>query len=242
MPTALVFSAGGLYAAWEVGVWKALCAADGAWASPDIVVGASAGAWNGWCIAGGATPDELAREWLDPRTAGLIQLGLHRSGILRAEPLHQEARSLFGRYQPRIPFGLTLVQLPRLRVRLVQNQEITWRHLAAAASIPLGFPPVEIRGMRYVDGGLAGALPLWAAEEMGATRAVAVNCLTRFPFNLRKVLPLRQPSANLKVIAIEPSQTLGSLRDALHWSQANIKRWLALGEQDGYRAITSITM
>ena len=55
MTTAVVFSAGGMYAAWEAGVWKAIAGQ----VRPDLIAGASAGAWNGWAIAGGATPEEL---------------------------------------------------------------------------------------------------------------------------------------------------------------------------------------
>jgi len=239
MPTALVLSAGGLYAAWEVGVWKALREV----IEPDIVVGASAGAWNGWAIAGGATPEELAQEWLDPLTAGLMQFGLHGSGCLRPGALHAKARELAARFRPRIPFGLTIVEVPRLRVRLVRGAEIDWRHLAATCAIPCGFPPVEIDGKRYVDGGLMGALPLWAAEEMGATRAIGVNALTTLPFRLlRTVLPVRRPGERLEVLRIEPSRPLGPLKDAVCWRREQILDWMALGERDGNRAMSSITM
>lgn len=229
MPTALVLSAGGMFAAWEVGVWKVLRERF----NPDLIVGASAGAWNGWAIAGGATADDLAREWLDPSTAKLM---------LRA-PLHAKAHQLADRYQPRIPFGLTLVEVPSLRLHIVRGPEIDWRHLAATCSIPLVFPPVRIGRPLYVDGGFRGALPLWAAEEMGATRVIALNCLTTWPFRaLRRVMPPRQASGSLETIRIEPSQPLGSFRDTFHWSAANIERWMALGEQDGKRALASITM
>ncbi|HEY2013129.1 MAG TPA: patatin-like phospholipase family protein [Bryobacteraceae bacterium] len=239
MTTALVLSAGGMFAAWEVGVWKALFGR----LKPDLIVGASAGAWNGWAIAGGATPEELTREWMDPLTAKIMRRGLHRFGVLRPEILYQKSRELFSRFQPRLPFGLTVVEVPRMKPTLVRDAEITWQYLAATASIPFGFPPVEIRGARYVDGGLMGALPLWAAERMGATRAIAVNSLTMLPFRLlRKVLPPPRFSAALEVIHIEPSESLGSLRSATVWSESNIRRWIDLGERDGNRAATSITM
>jgi predicted acylesterase/phospholipase RssA len=89
MPTALVLSAGGMFAALEVGVRKVLREHF----TPGLIVAASAGAWNGWAIAGGATPEELVREWLDPSTATLMRSG----------PLHAKARHLFERYQPRVP-------------------------------------------------------------------------------------------------------------------------------------------
>lgn len=239
MTTALVLSAGGLYAAWQVGVWKALRARF----QPDVVVGASAGAWNGWSIAGGSTPEELAAEWLDPLTAGLMQPGLHASGVLRPDALYAKARELATRFRPRMPFALTMVELPGLHVRLVRDGEITWRHLAATSAIPFGFPPVRIDGKLYVDGGVKGGLPLWAAERMGARRAIALNVLTALPFRvLRRLLPPRRPSSALEVILIEPSMPLGPLGHAVRWSRDRILHWIELGERDGNRAMSSITM
>ena len=179
------------------------------------------------------TPEELVREWLDPSIATLMRRG----------PMHAKARLLFDRYQPRVQFGLTVVEAPRLRSHVVRGAEIGWQHLAATCSIPVVFPPVRIGGKLYVDGGFLGALPLWAAEEMGATRAIAVNCLTTWPFRLvRKAIAPRQPGAGLEVVRIEPATPLGSLRDTFRWSAANTMRWIALGEMDGKRALASITM
>jgi NTE family protein len=237
--TALVFSAGGLWAAWEVGVWSVLHTT----VRPAMALGASAGAWNAWAIAGGATPEDLAKEWRDPRVGTIMQFGLHSTGVLRREPLEAAARELYERYQPRIPFACPLVELPTLRVRLVRGHEVTWRHLAAAGAIPFGFPPVEIDGRLYVDGGLRSSLPLWAAEEMGATEAIAVNCLTKWPFRvLRAVTRPRPPSPKLRVIRVEPSEDLGPLRAAVVWSERNIERWIAQGERDAIRAMSSVRM
>lgn len=228
--TALVLSAGALFAAWEVGVWKALAPRF----RPDIVVGASAGAWNAWAIAGGASGEDLCRIWRDPQIGKIMQFGPHRAGLLRPGALYASARQMFESFQPRCPFACTLVELPSLRLRLFRGPEITWRHLAATCAIPCGFPPVEIDGRRYVDGGLRGALPVWAAGEMGATRAIAVNCLTsRALYPLRALLWQRRASANLQVERLEPSGNLGPLRDAVVWSAANIHRWIAQGERDG---------
>jgi len=237
--TALVLSAGGMFAAWEVGVWKSL---EGRW-KPDLIVGASAGAWNGWAIAGGASSADLVAEWCDPLLAKLMRLGLHASGILSPEPLHQKARKLFDEYRPMLPFGLTMVEVPGLGLKLVRDGEITWQHLAATASIPFCFPPMKIGDRRYVDGGFRGSLPLWAAEEMGATRAIALNCLTTWPFRLlRAVMQPRQASQALEVVRVEPSYPLGSIRDASVWDSENVRRWIELGEKDGIKAMSSITM
>ena len=211
--------------------------------SPDLIVGASAGAWNGWAIAGGCTPEELARLWLDPATGKIMRFGLHSTGFLQGEPLRAKARELFERFQPRVPFALTTVELPWLRCHIVRDRDITWQHLAASCAIPCAFPPVEIGGRHYVDGGFRGALPLWAAEELGATRAVALNVLNTPVFRLlHRAMRQRRAGGSLEVIRIEPSRRLGSLYDAVRWTAGNIERWIAQGEQDAKRAVSSITM
>lgn len=239
MPTALALSAGGMYAAWEVGVWKSLRK----YFAPDLIVGASAGAWNGWAIAGGCPVEELIDMWLDPETGAILRPELHFGSIVKPEMLYAKARELFSRFHPRIPYGLTVVEAPFLRPRLVRDGAITWRHLAATCSIPVVFPPVRIGSGRYLDGGVAGALPLWAAAEMGATRAVALNVLTGFPFRtIRRILRPPRPKSDIDVTLLEPSARLGPLSTAVKWSRANIERWIELGERDANRLVTSITM
>jgi len=239
VPTALVLSAGGMFAAWEAGFWKVL---SGRW-MPDLVVGASAGSWNGWAIAGGCPPDELIQNWLDPRMGAIMRLGLHSTGILRPDALHREAQRLFERCRPQIDFALTMVEVPILRARVVRGPEVGWQHLAASCSIPCAFPPVRIEGRRYVDGGLLGALPTWAAEKLGATRALALNVLNIMPFRLlHRALPVRSPSGALQVVHLEPSTPLGSLKEAVCWSRETVARMIEQGERDAKLALPSITM
>jgi len=237
--TALVLSAGGYWAAWEVGVWKVLRERF----QPDLIIGASAGAWNGWAIAGGCTPDALVREWLDPATGGIMRFGFHAMGFLQGAPLWAKARDLFARYQPRVPFALTTVEVPSLRRHIVRDGEITWRHLAASCAIPGVFPAVEIGGRRYVDGGCRGGLPLWAAGELGVTRAVALNVLNTPGFRLmHRVMDGKAAPGSMEVVRIEPSRPLGTLRDAVIWDVRKIERWIAQWEQDAKCIASSITM
>ena len=56
----LVLSAGGMYGAYQAGAWRALADIF----QPDLIVGASIGAVNGWAIAGGCDADELIERWL----------------------------------------------------------------------------------------------------------------------------------------------------------------------------------
>ena len=242
--TALVLSAGGMFGAYQAGVWKALAPV---W-QPDMVVGASAGALNGWAIAGGCTPEELIAFWLDPRMEALMRPRM-RLPIFDAAPLIESAQALCSRYRPRVRYALTLVEIPRLRPRLVRGDEVTWRHLVASCAVPCGFAPVRIDGKWYADGGVLGALPVWAAEEMGADAAVAVDALVLMPSHWirmaarmgRWIGSPRKAPADFDVVRIGRAQPLGTLRDSIRWSESNARRWIEMGEEDGAGAAHILT-
>ena len=233
--TALVLSAGGMFAAYQAGVWKAISGAF----QPDMVIGASAGALNGWLIAGGCAPEELATRWIDPDTANWMRF--------RAPGFDARVQSLFANYRPRMPFGVVVVEAARLQSRLIQPEQITWQHLAASCSIPVLFPAQRIAGKRYIDGGLLNVFPLWAARELGATRVVAINAMPAIPSPvlhvaaeaMRWLRPQERALVNgIDVIHISPSEPLGSLWNLIRWNRDCIERWIDLGYRDGQ----SITM
>jgi NTE family protein len=229
--TALVLSAGGMWAAWEVGAWRVLRER----IRPDLIVGASAGAWNGLAIAGGASPEDLEREWMHESMANVFRARPHR--------LYEKAQMLCEKYTSRAAFALTVVEVPSLRRHIVREGQICWQHLAASGSIPGVFPAVKIDGHRYVDGGLRGGLPLWAAKKLGATRVIALNVLNTPLFRLlHRVMGAEKPSPALDVTLIEPSEPLGSIYDAVMWNPKKIVRWMELGERDALRAMSSVKM
>jgi len=239
MPCALVLSAGGMFGAYQAGAWKALAGIF----EPDMVVGASAGSLNGWAIAGGCTPADLIETWMNPATAAMMRPRFTFRpwrGCMDPAPLERHVRDLFARFRPRVPYSATVVQVPRLRRVRVPAAEITPAHLMASCAVPFGFPPVRIAGKLYVDGGLLDVLPIWAAAEMGATRVIAINVLPRMPSRtlraavglVRRFAPPPPPIPGLDVTSIVPSAPLGSLRDAVIWSEENMRRWIRQGEAD----------
>lgn len=133
-----------------------------------------------------------------------------------------------------------------MRARMVRGEDVTWRHLVASCSVPTGFPPVAIGGKLYVDGGLLDVLPLWAAVECGATRAVAVDALPEMPSRTVRtaarmaasVSPRRRAVEGVEVLKI--GRKLGTLRDAVHWRPDNVRRWIEMGEDDAAEVVNRL--
>ena len=67
---ALVLSAGAMFGAYQVGVWQSLAGRF----QPDVVIGVSIGAWNGWAIAAGYPPEKLAELWLDAEYSDVMRV------------------------------------------------------------------------------------------------------------------------------------------------------------------------
>jgi NTE family protein len=224
---ALVLSGGGLFGAWQAGAWSALAPR----VRPDLIVGASVGSLNAYVIASGASPEELRALWLDPAFG-------------RFADLPSNIRRMMAHYTPRIPLAITATELPRMKPRIFRDSEITWKHLAASCALPLAMPQVRIGPHWYSDGGLLGALPAWAAAELGAKHIVGLQVLpqptswwlgqaTRAFRALAGHNPPVPPG--IGVVEIRPGRRLGSVRDTIQWKRSNIERWLDQGAEDAAR-------
>jgi NTE family protein len=236
---ALVLSAGGLFAAYQAGVLKAL------WPfwKPDIVVGTSAGALNAWLVAGGAGPDELIERWVHPDAGRAIKFRNSRdlwNGYFDPAPLLEQTRRIHRDFPRKLPLGVVSIEVPQFRPRLFRNDEITPEQLLATCSILLFYPWVRINGRRLVDGGLFEPMPLWAAAAMGATRVVAINALPRItPWAIHLVLSgmhrvRKMPVPHdLDISVISPSGAMGTARDSMVWEKDHVERWVEMGMRDG---------
>jgi NTE family protein len=230
---ALVLSGGGLFGAWQAGAWSALAGRF----TPDLIVGASVGSLNGYVIASGGTPQELGAMWLDPAFG-------------RFSDLDSNIRRMMARYTLRIPFAITATELPRMKPRIFRDSEISWKHLAASCALPLALPQVRIGASWYSDGGLLGALPCWAAAELGATHILGLQALPQpaswwlgQATRAFRALAGHNPPVpqGIEVVEIRPSRALGSVRDTIQWKRSNIERWLEQGAEDAARAVTEKT-
>jgi len=238
----LVLGAGGVFGAYQAGVWKGL--ADSF--QPDLVVGASIGSINAWLIAGGCAPEELESLWLEAGPLLKVRARIPRrwtQGCFDLSGIEPRLAEIFDRYTPQSEYAAVVTNLVRWRPQYFTAGEMTWRHLLASCAVPVAFDLPRLNGTVYTDGGLLGALPLWAAVELGATRIVAVQPLPPPPFLLglavssgRKLAGFRNPTfENVEVVQIAPERPLGSYFEMLRYRRDRVEQWIGQGERDAIR-------
>jgi NTE family protein len=180
MTTAFVLGGGGRWGAVEVGMIQAL---DEAGIEPDLILGTSIGAFNGAVIAdypGREGVDRLTGFWEEVTGADLFQTSffdrakrvatlkpaLHESWELRSlleKAIHPETRI----EDLHVPFQCVAASIERSAEQWFTEGPLVDAVLASSA-VPALFPPVEIDGEHYYDGGLVDSVPLGRAVQMGA--------------------------------------------------------------------------
>lgn len=236
----LVLSAGGMYGAYQAGAWQVLADVF----HPDLIVGASIGAVNGWAIAGGCEPQELIERWLTLEAGARYRWKFPSSvfsGVLDSSPLQQVIRELHSNFCPRVEFAMVLTELLKLRPRVVRASDIRAEHLLATTAIVGLFDQVRLDGRVYSDGGLLAASPLWVAADLGATRVLLIDVLPEppgmvartFVSAMRVLSPFRAPAASgLEIIRLAPPRLLGAPLDAIYWSRENAESWIEQGRRE----------
>jgi NTE family protein len=176
---AFVLGGGGLLGVAEAGSARALLDQG---VVPDMIFGTSIGAINGAALAADPTPDGAATlqdTWAElavhnvlggspfARIAQLVRSGtaLHGNGELR--------RLLRGRLPVRtfdeltVPFECVAANIERASEHWFDSGDLVDAVLASCA-LPGVFPPVQVDGAHFVDGGLVNSIPLERAVRRGA--------------------------------------------------------------------------
>src|SRR5436190_3692145 len=182
MSTAFVLSGGASLGSIQVGMLEALYERG---IEPDLIVGTSAGAFNGAFIAERPqtveTAHELAEIWrglsrgqvfpVNPVTGALGFLGA-RSHLVPDAAL----RRLIERHTGIERLGETLVPLHVVATDVLSGEEVRLSEgplvdaVMASAAIPGVLPAVSYAGRLLMDGGVANNSPLSHALELGADR------------------------------------------------------------------------
>lgn len=182
-PLAFAFSGGGAFGSVHIGMVRALSERG---IMPDLIVGSSVGSLNGAMMADRPVEgaEVLTKIWatMNRRTV----LGSGWSGVAanlargRALGRHDGLAMMVDNLdvthfeQLRIPFAVVATDATTGEPELLAAGPIK-PALLASSSIPGIFPPVEIAGRWYIDGGISANLPIRQAITFGARSVIALD-------------------------------------------------------------------
>lgn len=184
---AFVLSGGGPLGALQVGALKALYEHG---VTPDLLVGTSVGAINATFLAfnpGPEGPGEMEKLWLSMTEADLFPPGRFRAPwarfLARGDHVFEntglrrvvERRIGTPRFEDaRVPLGVIATELDTGAERVFTSGPVI-EPLLASTAMPSIYPPVEIDGVKYIDGGVANNVPIAPAIALGAKTIYVMN-------------------------------------------------------------------
>ncbi|MGH2755316.1 MAG: patatin-like phospholipase family protein [Actinomycetota bacterium] len=189
--TAFVLSGGGPFGAVQVGMLKALLERD---VRPDLCVGTSAGALNAVFLAFDPTSqgvDRLSRIWNSLGDEDLFPGARFKTSwarmLMRGNKVFENSglRRLIETRLGRARFEDAQIPLAVVATELETGSETVFHSgdlmdpLLASSAMPGIFPPVEIAGRLFIDGGVANSVPIGPAIEMGAKKIFVLNCIAK---------------------------------------------------------------
>lgn len=176
-----------------------LRALDEAGVTPDLILGTSIGAINGSVVAdrpGAEGVESLTRLWAEIASTGILQgrridrlrnmaalrPALHETSELRAllQRVHSAGRLIEDLV---LPFQCVAASIERAAEHWFTEGPLI-EALLASSALPALFPPVEIAGEHFYDGGLVNSVPLARAVDLGA-REIFVLQVGRIESQLR---------------------------------------------------------
>lgn len=183
--TAFVLSGGGNLGALQVGMVRALFERR---IAPDLILGCSVGALNGSAIA--ADPSLVMAGRLQEMWRGLADEGVMPAGMFPAVQLarkgvaiHDNAnlRRVIESVLPGSTFEDLVVPFQCVATALVEGSETWFEHgplvdpIIASSAIPAVYPPVEIDGVKYLDGAIVNDVPVSRAVSLGCDRIFVLH-------------------------------------------------------------------
>lgn len=129
---------------------------------PDMVSGTSMGAIVGLFYAAGFSPDEMHKILKEERFYKVLGFNFLKNGLFNLNPLKeifQEKIKANDFAVLKRQFFVAVSNLNTARVEIVSSGQQLFEYVIASASIPFVFPPQQINGQTYIDGGLFNNLP-----------------------------------------------------------------------------------
>ena len=111
------------------------------------------------------------------------------------------------------------------------EEEDAWNMLAASMALPLVFSPIEVKGARYIDGGIGQWLPSKPLYESGVRNIVAISLKASVTID-----PDEFPGS--KVLLIKPERPLGRFPAAtFRFTRKAVSQWIEQGYVDASRTL-----
>lgn len=156
----------------------ALMAIEEAGLKPDIVAGVSAGSVVAVLYGAGIRPQDIPGVFASDKFTNYATLSLGKGALLspkRFKDVVLKAIRPATRLEDlALPVYLGVTDFDNVRAVEFHTGEIGPR-MMASCSIPIVFPPVEIDGVSYVDGGLLRNHPAWIIRDK-CEMLIGINC------------------------------------------------------------------
>lgn len=184
--TAFVLGGGGVLGAAEVGMLRALLERG---ISADLIVGTSIGAINGAMLATDPTLDMVTRMadlWTRISKSGPFSASMRSrfDALVRSTGVHiyptEPLQDLLTAALP-ATFAELTVEFWCCAASIERSAEVWFSEgplvpaILASTALPGVFPPVELNGENYIDGGIVNSIPLDRARKLGATQAYVLQ-------------------------------------------------------------------
>ena len=205
---------GGIKGLAHIGAWQAL---EEAGVAPAGIVGTSIGALIGALASSGMCVAEMRERALALRRGDIVRVsrravwinGVRQRSVFLGTPLRDLLAELLpagGWEALRIPLLVNAVDLgtgdtewfgtgARTDVSLLDA-------VYASSALPVFYPPFELDGHAYVDGGTLRTLPIERADAEGAERIIAVDVGSSGPADVPEILEGGMIAIHQRVVAI----------------------------------------
>lgn len=161
--------------------------------NPDIVVGSSIGAWVGYVAGATRTPVEFIEEMQRREPQDARRMFMKRNFLNRGLFDLDYSIQILGRIAPQyrnfedlpVPFYVVATRNGDFEP-VIFSKGAVLPAIKASVSVPPYFPPTEIDGVEYLDGGLTNPAPIDVALANGATHVIFIDSYTE------KIKPKKQ--------------------------------------------------
>jgi NTE family protein len=217
---------------------------------PDYVCGVSMGSVVAACYCLGLDMEKIEQDAINfnkkKAIKELLDITNPYKSIIKGAKSKQFIKKYIGNAKfkdTKIPFSVIATNLSNGKEKVIKSGNIS-DALQASISVPGIFPPVEIDGNYYVDGGLVNCTPANIAQNMGADIVIAVDLITKRKIEFTKkpttvttllqayeIIRSHSTLSNMKKVSKDMVVIKPSLRDTIDsFKFYNINKFIKAGE------------